>query len=68
MAIKGVLLDIAGVLYDGDTVIPGAIDGLRALRAAGLPLRLVTNTSRRPKRVLLEHLRRLGFDVANDEV
>ncbi len=68
MAIKGVLLDIAGVLYDGDTVVPGAIKGLRALRAAGLPLRLVTNTSRRPKRVLLDHLRRLGFDVSEDEV
>ena len=68
MAIKGVLLDIAGVLYDEDTVIPAAIDSLRALGAAGLPLRLVTNTSRRPKRALLKHLRRLGFDVSENEV
>ena len=68
MAIKGVLLDIAGVLYDGDTVVPGAIKSLQALRAAALPLRLVTNTSRRPKRVLLDHLRHLGFDVSEDEV
>jgi HAD superfamily hydrolase (TIGR01458 family) len=68
MVIKGVLLDIAGVLYDGDTIVPGAIESLQALRAAALPLRLVTNTSRRPKRVLLDHLRRLGFDVSDDEM
>jgi HAD superfamily hydrolase (TIGR01458 family) len=68
MAIKGVLLDIAGVLYDGDTVVPGAIQGLQALRAAALPFRFVTNTSRQPKRVLLDHLRRLGFDVSGEEV
>jgi HAD superfamily hydrolase (TIGR01458 family) len=68
MAIKGVLLDIAGVLYNGDSVVPGAIQGLQALRAAGLPLRLVTNASRWPKQVLLDHLRRLGFDVSGEEV
>ena len=68
MAIRGVLLDIAGVLYDGDTVILGATNGFRELRDAGLPLRLVTNTSRRPKRVLLDQLRRLGFDVAENEL
>lgn len=62
------MLDMAGVLYDGDTVVPGATKGLGKLRAAGLPLRLVTNTSRRPKRVLLDHLRRLGFDVSDDEM
>lgn len=68
MAIKGVMLDIAGVLYDADTVVPGAIKGLGKLRAAGLPMRLATNTSPRPKCVLFEHLRRLGFDVSDDEV
>jgi HAD superfamily hydrolase (TIGR01458 family) len=68
MAIMGVLLDIAGVLYDGDTVIAGALEGLQALRTASLPVRLVTNTSRRPKRVLLDQLQRLGFEVSEDEV
>lgn len=68
MAIKGVLLDIAGVLYDGDSVVPGAIEGMQALRAAGLPLRLVTNTTRQPKRMLLDQLRRLGFEVAEGEL
>ena len=68
MAIKGVLLDIAGVLYEGDTVVPGAIESLRALRAAALPMRLVTNTSRQSKRMLLAQLRRLGFEVSADDV
>jgi HAD superfamily hydrolase (TIGR01458 family) len=68
MAIEAVLLDIAGVLYDGDAVVPGAIESVGALQAAEVRLRLVTNTSRQPKRLLLERLRGFGFDVAPDDV
>lgn len=68
MAIKGVLLDIAGVLYQGKSAIPGAIEAVRALRAAGLPLRLVTNTSRQPKRSVLAQLHGLGFEISAAEV
>lgn len=48
--ICGVLLDIAGVLYEGDRPVPGARQAFGTLVASGLPLRLVTNTTRRPKR------------------
>jgi HAD superfamily hydrolase (TIGR01458 family) len=68
MSIKGVLFDIAGVLYQGDSVVPGAIEGLKRVRAAGLCMRLVTNTSRQSKRALLAKLRGFGFDVSQDEV
>lgn len=68
MAILGALLDIAGVLYDGEVPIPGAVESIRKLRASGLPLRLVTNTSRQPKHALLNRLRRLGFDVSDNEL
>lgn len=68
MAVKGVLLDIAGVLHDGDAAVPGAVQALEVLRAAGLPLRLITNTSRRSKHMMLERLRGMGFDVAETEV
>jgi HAD superfamily hydrolase (TIGR01458 family) len=66
--VKALLLDIAGVLYDGDAPLPGAVAALARLQASGLPFRLVTNTSRRPKRALVAHLRHLGFDVAADHV
>ena len=35
MTVKGVLLDIAGVLCDGDKVIPGALEAIAELRAEG---------------------------------
>ncbi len=66
--VKGVLLDLAGVLYDGERAIPGAREAVRRLRSAGLPLRFVTNSTRAPRRVLLERLARLGFEVSPGEL
>jgi HAD superfamily hydrolase (TIGR01458 family) len=64
----GVLLDIDGVLYVGDEPIPGAIEALQRLRLIGTGLRLVTNTTSRSRRQIVEHLRELGFDATADEV
>lgn len=64
----GVLLDIAGVLIVGDDLVPGALEAVRALRDAGVPFRLVTNTTRRPKRALVDQLSRLGFQIAASDV
>ena len=61
--VRGVLLDLAGVLYDGDSPIEGAADAVRRLREAGLPLRFVSNTTRSTKQMVLERLVRLGIEV-----
>jgi ribonucleotide monophosphatase NagD (HAD superfamily) len=61
---RAVLLDLDGVLYVEDEPIAGAGDAVRRLRDAGLGVRLVTNTTSRPRRMLVERLERLGFDVA----
>jgi HAD superfamily hydrolase (TIGR01458 family) len=61
---RAVLLDLDGVLYVEDEPIAGAVDAVRRLREAGLDLRLVTNTTSRPRRMLVDRLERLGFDVA----
>jgi len=68
MAIRGVLLDLGGVVYVGDAALPGALDALERLRASGLPVRCITNTTRQPRRMLLEKLARLGVSVAPDEL
>lgn len=65
---RGVLLDLSGVLYDGDTVLPGAVAAVLRLREAGLPVRFLTNTTRKPKRQIVAQLHQLGFDCAADEV
>lgn len=65
---KGVLLDLSGVLYEGKQAVPGAARAVQCLRAAGLPVRFLTNSTRSPRRVLLEKLAGMGFDVGRDEL
>jgi HAD superfamily hydrolase (TIGR01458 family) len=64
----GILLDIDGVLYVGEKPIEGAHEAFSELRALGAGMRLVTNTTSRPRREVLEHLIKLGFEVELGEV
>jgi HAD superfamily hydrolase (TIGR01458 family) len=66
--IEGVLLDLGGVVYVGDAPLPGALEALDRLRATGLPLRYITNTTRTPKRAMLAKLRRLGVPAEDGEL
>jgi HAD superfamily hydrolase (TIGR01458 family) len=68
MHTKALLLDLDGVLYVEDEPVPGAREAVAELRRRGLALRFVTNTTSRPRRLILERLHRLGFDVAPDEL
>jgi HAD superfamily hydrolase (TIGR01458 family) len=62
-AITAVLLDLDGVLYVEDEPVPGAREAVAELRERGLALRFVTNTTARPRRLILERLERLGFEL-----
>ena len=42
----GFVLDTAGVLHDGSTPYPGALDALRRLRSQGKKICLLTNQAR----------------------
>jgi HAD superfamily hydrolase (TIGR01458 family) len=66
--VEGLLLDLSGVVYVQDEAVPGAAEALERLRSAGIPIRLVTNTTMRPKRSILERLERLGIDSDADEL
>lgn len=68
IAPKGILIDLAGVLHNGDEAVPGAVDALRVLRASGLPLRFLTNTTRSPRQRIVASLRQMGFAVEPDEI
>lgn len=65
---RGVLLDLAGVIYDSETAIPGGIDALARLRQAGLAIRFVSNTTRSSKQGVLERLEAMGLTVTKAEV
>ncbi|MEA3221142.1 TIGR01458 family HAD-type hydrolase [Immundisolibacter sp.] len=68
MKLRTVLLDLGGVFYEGTRLLPGAQHALARLRASGLALRFVTNTTRQSRAALLLELARLGLDVATDEL
>src|SRR5215210_6835091 len=68
MRIKGIMLDLDGTLYVGEEPVAGAREAIEGLRASGLVLRYVTNTTRMPRRAVVERMRALGFVVEEKEV
>jgi len=66
--IKGVLLDLSGVLYTGDEPVEGAHEALEKLKATDLPVRYITNTTRKTSDAILEKLSAMNFDVDTDEL
>ena len=66
--IDGVLFDIDGVLVVSWEAIEGAADAVAAVRAAGLPVRFVTNTTSIDRPEIVRRLAAAGIAVAVDEV
>ncbi len=66
--VKGFLIDLGGVVYQGDAALPGSIDAINSLRQRSIPFRFLTNTTSRPKASILKKLAGLGIDVEPDEV
>lgn len=62
------MIDIEGVLMQGNEVIPGAQAALQSLRARGIPHRFITNTTIYSRLTLLERLQALGFEIQLEEL
>jgi ribonucleotide monophosphatase NagD (HAD superfamily) len=62
------LLDLDGVVYVGGSVLAGSLEAISRIRKAQLPLKFITNTTRRPRRRIVEDLARLGLHVAPEDV
>ena len=65
---RAVLLDLDGVLYVEDEPVPGAPEAVERIRAAGLVLRFVTNTTSHSRAATLQKLSALGFEVGPEEL
>lgn len=65
---KGFLIDIDGVLWEGDKPIAGAAETLRYLRAKGLPYVLVSGVTRFSKKEIVERLAGMGFELDENDV
>jgi HAD superfamily hydrolase (TIGR01458 family) len=66
--IEGLLLDIDGVLTVSWHPLPGAVSALAALRAFGLPIRFLTNTTSRTRRSIADVLVAAGFAIEPTEI
>ncbi|NIM51916.1 MAG: HAD-IIA family hydrolase [Gemmatimonadales bacterium] len=67
-AVSAFLLDLDGTLYTERGVVPGAVEAVRDLRRRGVPVRFVTNTTRRSRRMVVKRMQGYGFEVEPDEV
>ena len=66
--IGAVLIDIDGVLTVSWKPLPGAVAALHRLRAAGVPLALVTNTTSRTRASIASTLAGAGFPVTAGDI
>jgi len=66
--LAAILLDVDGVLHVSGEPIPGAVDAVRRLHAAGHRLRFVTNSTVMSRRQLGEVLRGMGFPIEDEEL
>src|SRR5437764_3976594 len=64
----GYLIDMDGVVYRGNELIPGADRFARLLRECGLPFLFLTNNSQRTRRDVAAKLARMGVDVEEEHV
>lgn len=66
--VKGILLDVEGVVCIGNALVPGSLEAIRRIREARIPLKFITNTTRRPRRRIVSDLARLGLSVASEDI
>uniref|UniRef100_A0A2K6CF13 Haloacid dehalogenase-like hydrolase domain-containing protein 2 n=1 Tax=Macaca nemestrina TaxID=9545 RepID=A0A2K6CF13_MACNE len=67
-ALEAVLVDLSGTLHIEDAAVPGAQEALKRLRGASVIVRFVTNTTKESKQDLLQRLRKLEFDISENEI
>ncbi|MFH8656170.1 HAD-IIA family hydrolase [Streptomyces afghaniensis] len=67
-SVRAVLVDIDGVLTVSWRPLPGAVEALREIRAAGLAVLLVTNTTSRTRGSIAGTLADAGFPVSAEDI
>jgi NagD protein len=64
----GYLIDMDGVIYRENQLIPGAERFIQQLQHHDVPFRFLTNNSQRTRRDVAMKLRRMGIDVSEEHV
>ena len=66
--IRGILLDIDGVLHVGGKIVPGASETLATLSERGIPFRCLSNTTRKCRATIATTLRDMGLFVPENHI
>ncbi len=66
--VKGILIDLEGVLYSDHNLIPGSIEVIKELKKNNLNLRFLTNTTTAPRKLIFNKLYDFGFDIKEEEI
>jgi HAD superfamily hydrolase (TIGR01458 family) len=65
---RAFLIDLDGVLYVGNSPVPGAKECLRFLEDQGYRYRFVSNSTRRSRSSVAKRLRGLGYDIPEEHI
>lgn len=65
---QALLIDLDGVIYQGDEAIAGAADCVQWLQQSAVPHLFLTNTTSRPRRAICAKLAAMGISVAEDQI
>ena len=66
--IRALLIDLDGVIYQDETLVPGAPETLAWISARAIPHAFVTNTTSQPRRALVAKLARFGVPAAAEQI
>ncbi|MER5183553.1 HAD-IIA family hydrolase [Streptomyces sp. NPDC002896] len=66
--VRAVLIDIDGVLTVSWKALPGAVEALRRVRASGVAVSLITNTTSRTRASIADALAAEGFPVGTEDI
>lgn len=65
---KGFLIDMDGVIYSGDTMIPGADKFIKTLQDDGVPFLFMTNNSQRTPLDTVTKVAKMGINIKEENV
>lgn len=66
--VKGLLIDLEGVLYSDNKLISGSIEAIKVFKKNNLKLRFLTNTTTTPRNLIFNKLLDFGFNIKEEEI
>ena len=68
MKIKGLLLDLEGVIYEGDNLIDGAIETVNKLLSHDFKIKYLTNTTTTPRKLIFKKLLQFKLPIIESDI